>query len=100
MTFADYVNKYLNRPNPATGRAFWYDGEVAQAEKTAEKQVAEMRAFAQSCAASGMTVPQMIEGWTKRPVPVLVPTAKASGVTRKIGDVPENEFWERMRTLG
>lgn len=103
MTIKDYCEKYLNKPNPTSGRGFWSDDEVAAAERMDPKTVGAMRAFAQSCFVNKITDPAAIQAaWDKAQAAKATPKppiVQASSQSRKIGDVPEAEFWARLRSM-
>ncbi len=45
LSFADYLDKYMNKPNPATGRVTWYSDEIAQAEGVSIDLIEKYRLF-------------------------------------------------------
>lgn len=61
ITVTIYATKYANKPNAATGRDFWYDSEVAQAEGCSEALVGEIRTLVQDCYAKKITDPAVME---------------------------------------
>lgn len=46
-SYQDYIVNFLNKPNPTTGRGFWYDKEAAQALGVAPEMIAQWRTMAQ-----------------------------------------------------
>ena len=70
LTFADYVNKYLNKLNPATGR-IWTHSETIAASGESQAAVMEYFKYATSefydavvAGKPGLSDQELIEHWT------------------------------------
>jgi hypothetical protein len=100
LTMERYAREYINKPNPSSGRPFWYDSEVAEKEGCSVSLVAELRNFYQTeIARVGATPESVIAKWNARGG-VIPPVAKSSGAPRLIGDVPEEEYWTHFQRGG
>lgn len=66
MTIAEISKKYLNQPNPQTGRGYWTPEEIAAAEKMDPAIVGEMVRFAQTFTKDKPVDPAAIQAaWDK-----------------------------------
>lgn len=103
MTIAEISRKYLNQPNPQTGRGYWTAEEIAAAEKMNPVLVGEMIRFAQTFTKDKPVDLAAIQAaWDKAQAAKAVPkppVVQASSQPRKIGDVPEDDYWTKLRAL-
>lgn len=103
MNIAGIASKYLNKPNPGTGRGYWTVEEIAAAEGMKPDLVGEMLRFAQTFTKDKPVDPFAIQAaWDKAQAAKAVPkppVVQASSQSRHIGDVPEDEYWTKLRAL-